>query len=57
MLFVTEQNDSTAVAFGIHRNLDLYEKIGGSLFFPLSFVKKLNGYAGIMLFEEKYSFQ
>ncbi len=55
MLFVTEQNDSTAVAFGIHRNLDLYEKIGGSLFLPLKFIKKLNGYGGIMLFEEKYS--
>lgn len=57
MLFVTEQNDSTGVGFGIHRNLDLYEKIGGSFFFPLNFTKKANGYAGVILGQEKYSSQ
>jgi len=50
---VTEQNEfSQTEAFD--DNLDAYRKIGGSLFFPLSFIPGLDGYGGFMLFNEEY---
>lgn len=50
---VTEQNaDNQTEAFD--DNLDSYRKIGGSLFFPLSFIPGLDGYGGFMLFNEEY---
>lgn len=50
---VTEQNmDDQTEAFD--DNLDSYRKIGGSLFFPLSFIPGLDGYGGFMLFNEEY---
>lgn len=50
---VTQQNtQSQTEAFD--DNLDAYRKIGGSLFFPLSFIPGLDGYGGFMLFNEEY---
>jgi len=51
---VTEQNDATGEAFGTSENLDRYDRIGGSIFFPLSFVKGLDGYGGFMAFYNRY---
>jgi hypothetical protein len=45
---LTAQDDATGAAFALPENLDFHEKIGGSLFFPLSFLPGLSGYAGVM---------
>lgn len=50
---VTEQNDQSQTE-AFDDNLDAYRKIGGSLFFPLSFIPGLDGYGGFMLFNEEY---
>jgi hypothetical protein len=42
------------VGFGIDDNLATFERYGGSLFFPLEFVKKLEGYGGVMVFYNRY---
>ncbi len=50
---VTEQNARNQTE-AFDDNLDSYRKIGGSLFFPLSFIPGLDGYGGFMLFNEEY---
>ena len=50
---VTEQNEQSQTE-AFDDNLDSYRKIGGSLFFPLSFIPGLDGYGGFMLFNEEY---
>jgi ferric enterobactin receptor len=52
---ITQQDVSTGIGFGIDDNLATFERIGGSLFFPLSFVKKLDGYGGVMVYYNKYN--
>lgn len=51
---VTQQDDATGVGFGIDDNLATFERYGGSLFFPLEFVKNLSGYGGVMVFYNRY---
>ncbi|AEE52070.1 outer membrane beta-barrel protein [Haliscomenobacter hydrossis] len=51
---VTQQDESTGVGFGMDDNLATFERYGGSLFFPLEFVKKLSGYGGVMVFYNRY---
>lgn len=51
---VTQQDDATGVGFGMDDNLATFERYGGSLFFPLEFVKKLSGYGGVMVFYNRY---
>jgi len=51
---ITQQNPVTKATSAFDGNLDSYEKIGGSLFFPLSFVPGLDGYGGFMLYNNKY---
>lgn len=51
---ITSQDSATGIAFGIDENLDLQERYGGSLFFPLTFVKGLDGYGGFMLHYNRY---
>ncbi len=50
---VTEQNEQFQTE-AFDDNLDSYRKIGGSLFFPLSFIPGLDGYGGFMLYNEEY---
>jgi len=50
---VTQQNAQNQTE-AFDDNLDSYRKIGGSLFFPLSFIPGLDGYGGFMLFNEEY---
>jgi len=50
---VTEQNAQFQTE-AFDDNLDAYRKIGGSLFFPLSFIPGLDGYGGFMLYNEEY---
>ena len=50
---VTQQNEQSQTE-AFDDNLDSYRKIGGSLFFPLSFIPGLDGYGGFMLFNEEY---
>lgn len=52
---VTEQDDATGAAYAATVNLDYLERYGGSVFFPMSFVKGMSGYSGIMLFYNRYS--
>jgi len=54
MQLITEQDDDTGIAFGLTDNLDLHERIGGSLFFPLSFLEGLSGYGGFMLYYNRF---
>lgn len=54
MTFVTEQDEETQVAFATTINLDKFERIGGSLFFPLDFIKGFSGYGGVMAYHNQY---
>lgn len=51
---VSRQVDSTGAAYGYNENFKRYDHIGGHLFFPLNFVKKLSGYGGGMLYYDRY---
>jgi len=52
---VTQQNaQDNSITEAFDDNLDSYRKIGGSLFFPLSFIPGVDGYGGFMLFNEEY---
>ena len=55
MTLVTEQDLQTKAAFATTVNLDKFERWGGSLFFPLDFVKGLSGYGGVMGYYNKYT--
>lgn len=53
---VTQQDDSTGIAFQTTVNLDDYTRYGGQLFFPLDFIAKpISGYAGVMGYYNKYT--
>ena len=51
---VTEQDDDTGQTFAYDRNFDHFTRYGGSLFFPLSFIPKTDGYGGVMAFYNEY---
>lgn len=51
---VIEQDDASGVAFGIDKNLSTYDRLGGSLFFPLDWIKNVSGYGGFMLYYNRY---
>jgi hypothetical protein len=51
---VTQQDSVTGVGFGMDDNLAKFERYGGSLFFPLEFIKKLSGYGGVMVYYNHY---
>lgn len=56
IVFVTEQDDATGVAFGQEINLDRYDQIGGSLFFPLDFIHdRISGYGGALVYYNRYN--
>ncbi len=55
MALVTEQDLQTKAAFATTVNLDKFERWGGSLFFPLDFVKGLSGYGGVMGYYNKFT--
>lgn len=48
LMLVTEQDDNSGVSYATTANLKSYKKYGGSFFFPLDFIKPLEGYGGIM---------
>ncbi|MEM9835515.1 MAG: outer membrane beta-barrel protein [Bacteroidota bacterium] len=53
---VTQQDDSTGIAFQTTVNLDNYTRYGGQLFFPLDFIAKpISGYAGVMGYFHRYN--
>ncbi|MFM2269938.1 MAG: hypothetical protein RL757_3379 [Bacteroidota bacterium] len=52
---VTEQNDQTRVTYGYDANLAKITALGGHLFFPLSFVKGMDGFAGVMIYDNRFS--
>ncbi len=52
---VTEQNDQTRVTYGYDANLAKITAFGGHLFFPLTFVKGMDGFAGIMIYDNRFS--
>ncbi|MBL4593041.1 MAG: TonB-dependent receptor [Flavobacteriales bacterium] len=54
LMFVTEQDDNSGVSFATTVNLNQLEKYGASLFFPLDFIKFLEGYGGIITNYQKY---
>ena len=54
LMFVTQQDDNSGVSFATTVNLKQLEKYGASLFFPLDFINKLEGYGGIMTNYQKY---
>lgn len=54
LTMVTDQDDKTGVAYSKTANLKQYDKYGGSLFFPLDFIKPLEGYGGIMAYYHKF---
>lgn len=51
---ISSQNDSTGAAFGYSENFKRYDHIGGHLFFPLNFIKNMEGYGGGMLYYDHY---
>lgn len=51
---ISRQVDSTGAAFGYNENFKRYDHIGGHLFFPLNFIKKMSGYGGGMLYYDRY---
>ncbi len=55
MALVTEQDLETKEAFATTVNLDKFERWGGSLFFPLDFIKGLSGYGGVMAYYNKFT--
>ena len=55
MVFVTEQDNDTGVAFAQDVNLDEFRQTGGSLFFPLDWIGNgISGYGGGMLYYNEY---
>ncbi|PCI98527.1 MAG: hypothetical protein COB15_05700 [Flavobacteriales bacterium] len=54
LMLVTEQDDNSGVSFATTANLKQLEKYGASFFFPLDFIKKLEGYGGIITTYQKY---
>ena len=52
---ITEQDASTGVTEGYSANLDRYTRYGGHLFAPLSFIPKVDGYAGGMAYYQRYA--
>lgn len=55
LMLVTEQDDNTGVSYAKTANLKQYDKYGGSFFFPLDFIKPLEGYGGIMAYYHKFN--
>ena len=55
MVQVTEQNDATGEASLTTVNLESYNNFSTSLFFPLSFVKGMEGYGGIIANYQKFN--
>ncbi len=51
---VTEQDDETGIAYGFSDNLNSFERIGTSMFFPLTFAEGLSGYGGVMANYDRY---
>ncbi len=51
---ISSQNDSTGAASGYSENFERYDHIGGHLFFPLNFIKNMEGYGGGMLYYDRY---
>ncbi len=52
---VSQQDDDTGIAFGQDINLDQYDQIGGSFFFPIDFIhKSVSGYGGVMMYHNWY---
>lgn len=54
MALVTEQDASTGEGYALTKNLKSLKKYGASLFAPLSFIPKVNGYTGVMVFHNVY---
>jgi len=54
---VTEQNSTTGITEGYNANLDTYTRYGGHLFAPLSFIPKVDGYFGGMLYYQDFESQ
>ncbi|NNE29440.1 MAG: TonB-dependent receptor, partial [Saprospiraceae bacterium] len=52
---VTEQDDATGATFAYDTNFDQMKRYGGSMFFPLSFIPKTDGFGGVMAFYNEYS--
>ncbi len=52
---VTEQNDETGETFAYDQNFDSMKRYGGSLFFPLSFIPKTDGFGGVMAYYNEYA--
>ena len=56
MVFVTEQDNATGIAFAQDINLDEFAQTGGSLFFPLDWIGNgITGYGGGMLYWNRYN--
>ncbi|MEM9820075.1 MAG: outer membrane beta-barrel family protein [Bacteroidota bacterium] len=51
---ITQQDPTTKATSAFDGNIEQYDKIGGSLFFPLDFIPKISGYGGFMLFNDRY---
>lgn len=52
---VTQQDDSTGIAFQTTVNLDKFTRYGGQLFFPLDWIAKpISGFAGVMGYYNAY---
>ena len=51
---VTEQDDRTRVTYSYDGNLAKVTQFGGHLFFPLSFTKGLDGFAGVMIYDNRF---
>ncbi|MEM8907177.1 MAG: outer membrane beta-barrel family protein, partial [Bacteroidota bacterium] len=51
---ITQQNPVTKATSAFDGNIEQYDKIGGSLFFPLDFIPGISGYGGFMLSNDRY---
>jgi ferric enterobactin receptor len=54
---MTEQYNATSTTFRFDANVAKMTNIGGHFFFPLSFAKGTDGYAGVMIYEQQYNGQ
>jgi hypothetical protein len=52
---LTEQKDKTTFRFDA--NVAKMTNVGGHFFFPLSFMKGADGYAGVMIYQQQYNGQ
>jgi len=52
---VTTQDDDTGITTAFDENFDQLRRYGGSLFFPLSFIPKTDGFGGVMAYYNEYS--